>query len=160
MLNAKQEMFVQNLVKGMSQREAYKKAYNATYDPKAIDSKACNLFNSDKIQARYKELMEEIKDQSIMTAIERRKWLTDVINGKELETVEITLPDGQKELVGSKEADLNTKMKAMDMLNKMDGEYITNHKIRGDKDNPVNIVDLSHLSTEEIRELLKDEHYK
>ena len=160
MLNAKQEMFVQNLVKGMSQREAYKKAYNATYDPKAIDSKACNLFNSDKIQARYKELMEEIKDQSIMTAIERRKWLTDVINGKELETVEITLPDGQKELVGSKEADLNTKMKAMDMLNKMDGEYITNHKISGDKDNPVNIVDLSHLSTEEIRELLKDEHYK
>lgn len=158
MLNAKQEMFVQNLVKGMSQREAYKKAYNATYDPKAIDSKACNLFNSDKIQARYKELMKEIKDQSIMTAIERRKWLTDVINGKELETVEITLPDGQKELVGSKEADLNTKMKAMDMLNKMDGEYITNHKISGDKDNPVNIVDLSHLSTEEIRELLKDEH--
>lgn len=158
MLNAKQEMFVQNLVKGMSQREAYKKAYNATYDPKAIDSKACNLFNSDKIQARYKELMEEIKDQSIMTAIERRKWLTNVINGKELETVEITLPDGQKELVGSKEADLNTKMKAMDMLNKMDGEYITNHKISGDKDNPVNIVDLSHLSTEEIRELLKDEH--
>ncbi len=158
MLNAKQEMFVQNLVKGMSQRAAYKKAYNATYDPKAIDSKACNLFNSDKIQARYKELMKEIKDQSIMTAIERRKWLTDVINGKELETVEITLPDGQKELVGSKEADLNTKMKAMDMLNKMDGEYITNHKISGDKDNPVNIVDLSHLSTEEIRELLKNEH--
>lgn len=158
MLNAKQEMFVQNLVKGMSQREAYKKAYNATYNVNAIDSKACNLFNSDKIQARYKELMKEIKDQSIMTAIERRKWLTDVINGKELETVEITLPDGQKELVGSKEADLNTKMKAMDMLNKMDGEYITNHKISGDKDNPVNIVDLSHLSTEEIRELLKDEH--
>ena len=116
MLNAKQEMFVQNLVKGMSQREAYKKAYNATYDPKAIDSKACNLFNSDKIQARYKELMKEIKDQSIMTAIERRKWLTNVINGKELETVEITLPDGQKELVGSKEADLNTKMKAMKKL--------------------------------------------
>lgn len=158
MLNAKQEMFVQNLVKGMSQREAYKKAYNATYDPKAIDSKACNLFNSDKIQARYRELMEEVKDEAIMTAIERRKWLTNVINGKELEKVEITLADGQKELVGSKEADLNTKMKAMDMLNKMDGEYVSNHKISGDQDNPVHIVDLSHLSTEEIRELLKDEH--
>lgn len=158
MLNAKQEMFVQNLVKGMSQREAYKNAYNATYDPKAIDSKACNLFNSDKIQARYRELMEEVKDEAIMTAIERRKWLTNVINGKELEKVEITLADGQKELVGSKEADLNTKMKAMDMLNKMDGEYISNHKISGDQDNPVHIVDLSHLSTEEIRELLKDEH--
>ena len=158
MLNAKQEMFVQNLIKGMSQREAYKNAYNATYDPKAIDSKACNLFNSDKIQARYRELMEEVKDEAIMTAIERRKWLTNVINGKELEKVEITLADGQKELVGSKEADLNTKMKAMDMLNKMDGEYISNHKISGDQDNPVHIVDLSHLSTEEIRELLKDEH--
>lgn len=158
MLNAKQEMFVQNLIKGMSQREAYKKAYNATYDPKAIDSKACNLFNSDKIQERYKELIEEVKDEAIMTAIERRKWLTNVINGKELEKVEVTLADGQKELVGSKEADLNMKMKAMDMLNKMDGEYISNHKISGDQDNPVHIVDLSHLSTEEIRELLKDEH--
>lgn len=158
MLNAKQERFVQNLIKGMSQREAYKNAYNATYDPNAIDSKACNLFNSDKIQARYKELMEEVKDEAIMTAIERRKWLTNVINGKELEKVEITLVDGQKELVGSKEADLNTKMKAMDMLNKMDGEYVSNHKISGDQDNPVHIVDLSHLSTEEIRELLKDEH--
>ncbi len=158
MLNAKQELFVQNLVKGMSQREAYKLAYNATYNPNAIDNKASKLFKTDKVQARYKELMSEVKDEAIMTAIERRKWLTDVINGKVLEKVEITLSEGQKELIGSKEADLNTKMKAMDMLNKMDGEYISNHKISGDNENPLNIVDLSHLSTDEIRELLKNEH--
>ena len=141
MLNAKQELFVQNLVQGMSQREAYKQAYNATYNPNAIDNKASKLFKTDKVQARYKELMGEVKDEAIMTAIERRKWLTNVINGKVQEKIEITLSEGEKELIASKEADLNTKMKAMDMLNKMDGEYISNHKISGDNENPLNIVD-------------------
>ena len=37
-LNVKQEKFIQNIVKGMSQREAYKEAYNATYADKDIDS--------------------------------------------------------------------------------------------------------------------------
>lgn len=140
MLNVKQEKFIQNIVNGMSQREAYKDAYNAKYKNDAIDNKASKLFNKDEIQARYSELMTEIKDEAIMTAIDRRKWLTNVINGK------------------IKDADLNTKMKAMDILNKMDGEYVTNHKISGDKDNPLNVIDLSHLSTDEIRELLKDEN--
>lgn len=140
MLNVKQEKFIHNIVNGMSQREAYKDAYNAKYKDDAIDNKASKLFNKDEIQARYSELMTEIKDEAIMTAIDRRKWLTNVINGK------------------IKDADLNTKMKAMDILNKMDGEYVTNHKISGDKDNPLNVIDLSHLSTDEIRELLKDEN--
>ena len=30
MLTVKQEKFVQNIIKGMSQREAYKNSYNAT----------------------------------------------------------------------------------------------------------------------------------
>ena len=140
MLNVKQEKFIQNIANGMSQREAYKDAYNAKYKNDAIDNKASKLFNKAEIKARYSELMAEIKDEAIMTAIDRRKWLTNVINGK------------------IKDADLNTKMKAMDILNKMDGEYVTNHKISGDKDNPLNIIDLSHLSTDEIRELLKNEN--
>ena len=37
MLNIKQEKFIQNIIKGMSQRQAYKDAYNANYSDKAID---------------------------------------------------------------------------------------------------------------------------
>lgn len=124
MLNVKQEKFIQNIVIGMSQREAYKDAYKAKYKDKAIDEKACVLFNSEKVQKRYKELLQQIEDKAIMDATERRKWLTKVISGEIQEDMYITSDEVQVK-VGSKNADLNTKMKAMDMLNKMDGEYIT-----------------------------------
>lgn len=131
MLNAKQEKFVQNIVKGMTQRQAYKDAYKATYADKDIDSKACNLFNSDKVQARYKELMQQLEDKSIMTAKERMQFLTKIINGEEQEAFYIG------EVQGKKEADLNTKIKALDTLNKMSGEYIT--KIEAEIDNVIRV---------------------
>lgn len=120
MLNVKQEKFIQNIVNGMSQRQAYKDAYNAKYKDEDIDSKASNLFNSDKVQARYKELMKKIEDEAIMSAKERMKWLTSVIKGEEKET---TYYDGEEK---KREPYLSDKMKALDILNKMTGEYTEN----------------------------------
>ena len=122
MLNARQEKFIQNIVKGMSQREAYKTAYKAKYKDEAIDIKACQLFNSDKVQIRYKELIDQLEDKAIMSAKERMQFLTKIINGEEQEAFFIG------EVQGKKEADLNTKIKALDTLNKMSGEYVTNIK--------------------------------
>lgn len=113
----------------MSQREAYKESYKATYDDNAIDVKACQLFNSDKIQVRYKELMKQLEDTSIMSAKERMKWLTDVIKDIQRDEVYVKNNDGEDVLIGSKNADINTKIKAIDILNKMSGEYIT--KVEG-----------------------------
>ncbi len=129
MLNAKQEMFIQNIVKGMSQREAYKNAYQVNYKDEAIDSKASVLFNTDKVQKRYRELMNKLEDESIMNAKERMKWLTEVIKDIQREEANIKMPDGEEVLIGMKNADLNTKIKAIDTLNKMSGEYIT--KVEG-----------------------------
>ena len=112
----------------MSQREAYKNAYNAKYKDKAIDEKACVLFNSEKVQKRYKELMDQLEDKSIMSAKERMKWLTDVVNGKIQEESKY-YEDGEV-VVYEKPADINTKIKALDTLNKMSGEYTT--KIEAD----------------------------
>lgn len=123
MLNVKQEKFVQNLIKGMSQREAYKAAYNAKYKDEAIDSKASTLFNSDKVQERYKELLNEVKDESIMTAQERMKWLTEVIKGIQKEKEAVFTDDDV--VIKDVEANLITKIKALDTLNKMDGQYST-----------------------------------
>ena len=117
MLNIKQEKFIQNIIKGMSQREAYKEAYEVNYSDGAIDVKASQLFNSDKVQIRYKELLEELEDKSIMSAKDRMKWLTNLINGE----------DGY----------ISDKLKSIDILNKMSGEYIT--KIEAEVDNTVNI---------------------
>ena len=125
MLNVKQEKFIQNIVKGMSQRQAYKDAYGATYDEDAIDNNASKLFNTNEVQTRYKELMKELEDEAIMSAKERMEWLTGVVRNENRDDVYIKDSDGEEVFVGSKNADLNTKIKAIDTLNKMSGEYRT-----------------------------------
>lgn len=128
-LNIKQEKFVQNIVSGMSQRQAYKQAFQVEYDENAIDSNASTLFKQAKIQQRYKELIEELKEASIMTAKQRMIWLSDIVNDKQLDT-------SNEE---HKPADLNTKMKAIDILNKMSGEYITKLEADVNTDMTINI---------------------
>lgn len=129
MLNVKQEKFIQNIINGMSQRQAYKDAYNAKYKDEDIDSKASNLFNSDKVQARYKELMGKLEDEAIMSAKERMIWLSKIVNGEILEDVPV-MTDIKNEKVNTIKCPtkIDTKIKALDTLNKMSGEYTTNIK--------------------------------
>ena len=119
MLTPKQEKFVQNIVKGMSQREAYKNSYDASKMKDAtIDSKASILFKEDKIRIRYEELIKKAEDVTIMDAIERKRWLTKVINGD----IKHTSYDGNGNSYEN-EAYISDKMKAIDILNKMDSLY-------------------------------------
>ena len=74
-LTAKQEKFVRELIKGKSQREAYKSAYSAKNMSNAtIDSNACRLLKDNKVAARYDELISKVRSkaeqQAIMTAVE------------------------------------------------------------------------------------------
>ena len=129
MLNIKQEKFIQNIIKGMSQRQAYKDAYNANYSDKSIDEKASTLFNSEKVQERYKELMRKLEDEAIMSAKERMIWLSKIVNGEILEDVPV-MTDIKNEKVNTIKCPtkIDTKLKALDTLNKMSGEYTTNIK--------------------------------
>ena len=128
MLTAKQEKFVRNLIQGMSQREAYKNSYNAeNMTDKSIDEEACRLFNDTKIASRYQELIEKAANAAIMTAQERLEYLTGIVYETEGEKIS-TVIDGE-EVVREVPADLNAKMKAIDLMNKMTGEYIT--KVEG-----------------------------
>lgn len=125
-LTPKQEKFIQNVVSGMSQRQAYKDAYDAAnMSDETIDKEACLLFNSPKISERYQELIEELKNKAIMTATERMIWLSEVIKDIQREEIYVRNSDGEEILMGIKNADLNTKIKALDTLNKMDGQYKT-----------------------------------
>ena len=126
MLNIKQEKFIQNIIKGMSQRQAYKDAYNANYSDKSIDEKASTLFNSEKVQERYKELMRKLEDEAIMSAKERMIWLSKIVNGEILEDVPV-MTDIKNEKVNTIKCPtkIDTKLKALDTLNKMSGEYTT-----------------------------------
>lgn len=126
MLTAKQEKFVRNLIQGMSQREAYKNSYDAdNMADKTIDEKACILFNNDKIKARYTELQGRLDKATIMTAQERLEYLTEIIQGIQLDNNEAP-------------ADLNIKLRAIDIMNKMQGEYV--QKIEADVNSEVNIT--------------------
>lgn len=121
-LTIKQERFVQNLLVGMSQREAYKNSYNAKkMSDKTIDSKASLLFSQDKVRARYDELVEELQDEAIMSAKERLKWLSDLVNNKEVER--ITKIINGKPVEVEIHADFDQKIRAIDTMNKMTGEY-------------------------------------
>lgn len=95
----------------MSQRQAYKDAYNAeNMTDEVIDVRACELFNDSKIKVRYQELIDKLEDETIMTAIEKRRML--------------------KEMAINKENSVTDRIKAIDTDNKMAGEYTT--KIEGD----------------------------
>ena len=137
MLNIKQEKFITNILNGMSQRQAYKDAYDAKYSDEAIDVKACALFNLDKVQVRYRELKDKLLEKDIMTVVERMKLLSDIANGKEKDTVYYNI-NGQNIPI-EKSADLGTKIKAVDTLNKMTGEYTQKVEVEADTNFEVKI---------------------
>lgn len=138
MLTPKQEKFIQNIVKGMSQRQAYKDAYNAeNMKDETIDSEASILFNDQKVSERYKELIEKLEDESIMTAKERMKFLTKIIKDQEKEKAYTMFGDEYE-----KTANFKNKLNAIDILNKMSGEYVT--KVEGNVNSDINInIELS-----------------
>lgn len=74
MLTKKQEKFVQELVKGKSQREAYKAAYNtAKMKEESIDQLASRLFGKVEVRSRYNELMKKSVEKTEYEATEVRK---------------------------------------------------------------------------------------
>lgn len=113
MLTAKQELFCQNLIQGMSQADAYRSAYaTKKMSDKTIHEAASRLVADSKISARLQELRDQLTKSTIMTAQQRLEWLTGVINSGEEST--------------------GDKLKAVDIMNKMQGEYVT--KVVGNLD--------------------------
>lgn len=67
-LTPKQEKFVQELVKGKSQRQAYKAAYDASkMKDSTIDRRASELFGNSEVKARYNELIQTGSKKALWT---------------------------------------------------------------------------------------------
>ena len=82
MLTPKREKFVQNLIAGMSQREAYRGAFPSSVKWKdaTVDSKASELFGNDEILERYRELQQEFAAKALYTreeAVKDLRWMQD-----------------------------------------------------------------------------------
>lgn len=78
-LTTKQENFVQALVAGLSQRDAYKKAYKTDrMKDSTINVKASELAKDGKITVRYRELLKEYSNMNLWTreaAFNEYEWL-------------------------------------------------------------------------------------
>ncbi len=67
-LTPKQERFAQGLFAGLSQREAYKRSYNAGgMTDKQCDEEACKLAASPKISQRLAELISGLQERNTIT---------------------------------------------------------------------------------------------
>lgn len=105
MLTAKQEAFVQNIIQGMSQADAYRSAYSCkNMSDNAIYREASLLMSNPKVAQRLSEITSKTDKPKIMTAQKRLEWLTERIEDEEI--------------------DINAKLKAIDIMNKMSGEYV------------------------------------
>lgn len=137
MLTAKQEKFIQNIVGGMSQVEAYKDAYDAEgMSDNSIYREASLLMKNPKIAQRHKELGGKTVKPTIMTAQERLEYLTEVIQGLQCEKV-VQMVNGEAVEVDVP-ASIKNKLSAIDLMNKMQGEYV--QKIEADVNSEVNIT--------------------
>ena len=68
-LTIKQEKFCQGLFIGLTQREAYKQAYDAeNMTDKSIDEEACRIAADHKVTSRIDELTNELKYRNMATA--------------------------------------------------------------------------------------------
>lgn len=82
-LTQKQEKFVQGLIKGLSQRQAYRAAYDAkNMSDNAIDVEASKLFKNHKVALRYNELRSKVvkraEQKAIITAEEILKEIVSI----------------------------------------------------------------------------------
>ena len=128
-LNARQKSFCEYYVaSGNATDAAIKAGYSETYSKTRTNV----LLQNVEICRYINELQEKTKSSRIMTAIERREFLTSMIK------------DG-----AVKDTD---RLKALDILNKMDGEYTQKVEVNGN----INSNPFSNLTTDELKEIIKD----
>lgn len=133
------------------------KAYMSVYPDCSYESArvcASDLLTNLNIKAYIKELQDSIEEENILSIKQTMKWLSEVVNNNEREDVYLKDENGKDKLVGSKNADLNTKLKAIETLNKMKGVYTQKVEVQGDMklNNP-----FRNMTTEDIVEMINNE---
>ena len=128
-LNARQKAFCEYYV---ASGNATDSAIKAGYKEKYAGVNADKLLKNTNIKKYIDELQKKTKSSRIMTAIERREFLTSMIK------------DG-----AVKDTD---RLKALDILNKMDGEYTQKVEVNGN----INSNPFSNLTVEELKKIIKD----
>lgn len=126
-LTPKQEKFCRCIVSGMTAKDAYIAAYNHNGVDRTAYNEGNKLLQRDDITTRIKELSIPVNNHAQNIAIsereKKRAWLWNMIENA---------------------ANDSDKIRAMDLLNKMDAEYINIQRIEKEE-TPINDLDTSKL---------------
>ena len=114
-LTDKQEKYCQYRMQGLSQRQAYRKAFpNNRQADEVVDSQASRLEKNVKVSARLKELREKVQKKGILTVQQILELLT-----KDAQSGELKAQD---------------RHRAMDMILKVNGAYTQNIQMNANVD--------------------------
>ena len=120
MLTSKQEKFCRNIVAGMTGKDAYKDAYNTAASDQVIRNEANKLLQRDDITEKIKELQKPLQNHARNTYISEREKKRNIL----------------WQFINDENKSDSDRLKALDLLNKMDAEYINiNKDITEDKTN-------------------------
>lgn len=86
-------------------------AVKAGYSENYANANACRLLENVRVKEYIKELTDKAKDERILTAKDRQVLLSDIAKNPEEET--------------------SDRIKAVDTLNKMTGEYLNKVEVNG-----------------------------
>lgn len=126
----KQELFAQEYIKTGN---ATNSAIKSGYSKRTAKSIGQRLLTFVDIKKRIEELSQKIACNNIMTAKERQEYLSKLINSDDVK--------------------VSDKLKALDILNKMTGEYIQKVEVNGElkTEDP-----FKNLTTEELKKIIFD----
>ena len=144
----KQEAFVQKVVQGMPQRDAFRAVYKNQMTDAQVDAEASNMINgtgkyakNPKIHLRYLELHEkaqaEAEEKSVAKSLEMQQKLTEIIR-QQLEE-EVILCDPVSGVTKTKKtASIKDIISAINALGKMQGLFVD--KVEAEVDMDLNIT--------------------
>lgn len=151
-LTPKQEKFAQNIVKGMSQADAYRNSFNVKKDikPATCQEEGSRLMANPLMSARVEELRAPVIKKIQLT----REWVLEQL----IEVVEmakaldpIVSKDGQT--TGEVKQNLSAANKALELLGKERGMFTDRTEVTG-KDGGAIKHEVSHTMDKDAIELL------
>lgn len=95
--------------------EAYKQAGYKVKTDKSASVNAARLLGNARVQARLKQIRDEIASEAIMQPKEMQEWLSRVVRGEEHD--------------GDNDAALRDRLKAADLLGKMQGAFLDRKEV-------------------------------
>ena len=116
-MERKQAKFCLEFLRTGNATESYKAAGYTPRSDAVAAAAASKLLRNDKVKEYMKELREDMDGEIIADAFERRVKLTAILRNPDNSTSDI--------------------IKAVDVLNKMDGLYINKNELRGANGEPV-----------------------